>query len=124
MEWEKETEELFGKIVEQMPEGFRPSVTPMIIKAAEQRCLDRNGAYINDADVITGIFDIIPEAFKPIMVEDLKSLDIDVERYIELKEIKDRLKVSWEKLERGFHPGNIHFAMYITDASPIGGTIT
>jgi len=76
MEWEKETEELFGKIVEQMPEGFRPSVTPLIIKAAEQRCLDRNGAYINDADVITGIFDIIPEAFKPIMVEDLKSFTL------------------------------------------------
>jgi len=115
MEWEKETEDLFGRIVEQMPDGFRPSVTPMIIKAAEKRCLDRNGAYINDADMITGIFDIIPEAFKPVMVEDLKSLDIDVERYIELKEIKDRLKVSWQKLERGFHPGNIHFAMYVTD---------
>ncbi|MHA2391571.1 MAG: radical SAM protein [Promethearchaeota archaeon] len=115
MEWEKETELLFGRIVKQMPQGFRPSVEPMIVKAAEKRCLERNGAYINDADVIMGIFDIIPEAFKPIMVEDLTTLDIDVERYIELKEIKDRLKVSWEKLERGFHPGNIHFAMYLTD---------
>ena len=115
MEWEKATEELFSRIVEQMPQGFRPSVEPMIIKAAEKRCIERNGAYINEADVITGIFDIIPEVFKSIMVEDLKLLDIDVERYIELKGIKDRLKVSWQKLERGFHPGNIHFAMYVTD---------
>ena len=115
MEWEEETKGLFNRIVEQMPEGFRPSVEPIIVKAAEKRCLERNGAYINDADVVTGIFDIIPEAFKPIMIEDLKSLNIDVERYIELKELKDRLKVSWEKLERGFHPGNIHFAMYVTD---------
>jgi radical SAM protein with 4Fe4S-binding SPASM domain len=115
MEWEEETKVLFGRIGDQMPQGFRPSVEPLIVEAAEKRCLDRNGAYINDADVIMGIFDIIPEAFKPIMVEDLIKLDIDVERYIELREIKDRLKVSWEKLERGFHPGNIHFAMYLTD---------
>ncbi|MGB5911985.1 MAG: radical SAM protein, partial [Promethearchaeia archaeon] len=115
MEWEKETQALFGKIVEQMPQGFRPSVEPLIVEAAEKRCLERNGAYINDADVIMGIFDIIPEAFKSIMVEDLTTLGIDVERYIELKDIKDRLKVSWQKLERGFHPGNIHFAMYLTD---------
>ncbi len=115
MEWEEKTEELFRRIVEKMPEGFRPSVKPMIIEAAEKRCIERNGAYINDADVITGIFDIIPEAFKSMMVEDLKSLGIDVERYIELKEIKDRLKVSWQRLEKAFHPGNIHFAMYLTD---------
>jgi len=33
VEWEKATEELFSRIVEQMPQGFRPSVEPMIIKA-------------------------------------------------------------------------------------------
>ena len=105
MEWENDTQILFGRIVEQMPQGFRPSVEPLVVEAAEKRCLERNGAYINDADVIMGIFDIIPEAFKSIMVEDLTTLGIDVERYIELKDIKDRLKVSWQKLERGFHPG-------------------
>ncbi|MFX0032607.1 MAG: radical SAM protein [Candidatus Hodarchaeota archaeon] len=115
MEWEVETQILFNRIVEQMPQGFRPSVEPLIVEAAKKRCLERNGGYISDNDVILGIFDIIPEAFKPVMVEDLTKLGIDVERYIELKDIKDRLKVSWQKLERGFHPGNIHFAMYLTD---------
>lgn len=115
MEWESNTQNLFNRIAEQMPQGFRPSVEPLILEASEKRCLERNGSYVNDADVVLGIFDIIPEAFKPIMVEDLTALGIDVERYIELKDIKDRLKVSWEKLERGFHPGNIHFAMYLTD---------
>lgn len=115
MEWPKETKELFEKIKGKIAEGFRASVVPLIKNAAEKRCLDRNGAYINDADLITGIFDIIPEAFKATMVEDLISLKIDVARYIELKEIKDRIKFSWKKLEEAFYPSNLHFAMYLTD---------
>jgi len=115
MEWKSETKDLFKRIMGKVPDGFRPSVEPEIVEAAKKRCLDRNGSYIKDSDVITGIFDIIPEAFKSMMVEDLTSLGIDVDRYLELKDIKDRLKVSWQKLEEAFHPGVIHFAMYITD---------
>jgi radical SAM protein with 4Fe4S-binding SPASM domain len=115
LEWEKDTRNLFEKIKDKIPEGFRDYVVPEIMKAAEKRCLDRNGSYIKESDVIMGIFDIIPEAFKSMMVSDLKELGIDVERYMELKDIKDRLRVSWQKLEKAFHPGVIHFAMYITD---------
>lgn len=115
MEWEKETEKLFEKILEKIPEGFRPSVKPMIIQASEKRCNERNSSYINEADLITGIFDVVPEAFKATTVEDLTSLGVDVERYIEIKELRDRIKVSWENLQKAFHPGNIHFAMYLTD---------
>ncbi|MFX1388378.1 MAG: radical SAM protein [Promethearchaeota archaeon] len=115
MNWEKKTEELFDKIVEKIPEGIRPSVKPMILKAAEKKCNERNGSYINEADLVTGIFDVTPEAFKPTTVEDLISLGIDVERYIELKEIMDRIKISWESIIKAFRPGNVHFAMYLTD---------
>ena len=48
------------KIADKIPEGFRVSVKPMIVEAAEKRCLDRNGSYINEADLITAIFDIFP----------------------------------------------------------------
>ncbi len=115
MEWEKETQELFKRITDNIPEGFRPSVKPLIHEAAEKRCLDRNGSHVNEADLITAIFDITPEAFKAMMTDDLKNLGIDVERYIELKEIRDRYRLSWQKLEDAFHPGNVHFAMYLTD---------
>ncbi|MFO7795583.1 MAG: radical SAM protein [Promethearchaeati archaeon] len=115
MEWDENTKKIFQQIVKQIPGGFRSAVEPQIVKAATQRCLDRNESYINESDVVLGIFDIIPEAFKAMMVEDLTALGIDVQRYIELKEIKDRLKLSWDKLEKAFHPGVIHFAMYITD---------
>ncbi|TFG25657.1 MAG: radical SAM protein [Promethearchaeota archaeon] len=115
MDWEKKTEELFNKIIEKIPEGIRPSVKPMIIKAAENKCNERNGSNINEADLVTGIFDVTPEAFKPTTVEDLTSLGVDVERYIVLKDIMDRIKVSWENIIRAFRPGNVHFAMYLTD---------
>ncbi len=115
MEWNKDTKELFERIVNQIPDGFRPAVQPQIVEAAKKRCLNRNGSYIEDGDLITGIFDIIPEAFKAMMVNDLTSLGIDVTRYMELKELRDRIECSWDTLEEAFHPGNIHFAMYITD---------
>ena len=115
MDWEKQTEELFGNIIEKIPEGFRPSIKPIIINAAENKCNERNGAYINEADLVTGIFIVTPEAFKATMVEDLTSLGVDVERYVELKEIMDRIKVSWDSVIKAFRPGNVHFAMYITD---------
>jgi len=115
MDWEKKIEVLFGNIVNKIPEAIRPSVRPMLIKAAEKKCNERNGSYINKTDLITGIFDVTPEAFKPTMVEDLTSLGVNVERYIELKEIMDRIKVSWESISKAFRPGNVHFAMYLTD---------
>jgi len=115
MDWEKKIEVLFGNIVNKIPEAIRPSVRPMLIKAAEKKCNERNGSYINKTDLITGIFDVTPEAFKPTMVEDLTSLGVNVERYIELKEIMDRIKVSWESIIKAFRPGNVHFAMYLTD---------
>jgi radical SAM protein with 4Fe4S-binding SPASM domain len=115
MDWEPEAKTLFDKISNTMPEGFRPSVIPMIIEAAEKRCITRNSAIINDVDIITGIFDIIPEAFKPIMIDDMTKLGIDVARYIELRDLRDRIRVSWDTVEQGFHPGNVHIAMYLTD---------
>ncbi|MFX0099044.1 MAG: radical SAM protein [Candidatus Hodarchaeota archaeon] len=115
VEWKSESQNLFERIKGKVPEGFRGSVVPLIKEAAEKRCINRNGSYVNDTDIITGIFDIIPEAFKPMMIEDLNSLGIDAERYIEIKDLKDRILLTWDTMEEAFHPGNIHFAMYVTD---------
>ena len=115
VEWQAEIEPFFEKVVSKIPAGFKASVVPMLRKAAEERCADRNSPYISKDDIMVGMFDIVPEAFKPQVIEDLTSVGIDPQRWIDLKEIKDRYKLSWDKMERAFHPGNIHFAMYVTD---------
>ena len=115
MDWEAEVRELYEKIVVQVPDMFRSMVGPMLNDAAEKKCIERNANYVNEADLITALFEITPEPFKAESVENLKILDVDVERYIVLKEIQDEYKASWEKFGKAFHPGNKHVAMYLTD---------
>lgn len=115
MEWEKEVFELYEKLVAQVPEAFRPMVGPMLKETAEKKCLNRNASYVNKADLVTALFDITPEQFKAEAVKNLESAGVDVQRYIELKEIIDEYQVSWQRFGAAFHPGNKHFAMYITD---------
>ena len=115
MDWEPEVFELFNKLIATVPETFRTMVKPMLKETAEKKCLERNAAYVNEADLITALFDITPEPFKAESIANLQALGVDVERYIELKEIKDQYKLSWEKFGKAFHPGNKHIAMYVTD---------
>lgn len=115
MEWENEAQVVFDKLLNNLPANFRPIVEPQTIEAAEKRCIERQYTVVNLADLVTGIFDIVPEGFKSAVVEDLKSFGVDVAKYIEIKEFRDNLKVSWEQLEKGFQPGVVHFAMYLSD---------
>ena len=88
MDWEPEVFELFNKLIATVPETFRAMVKPMLKETAEKKCLERNAAYVNEADLITALFDITPEPFKAESIANLQALGVDVERYIELKEIK------------------------------------
>ncbi|MCK4816544.1 hypothetical protein KA005_12315, partial [bacterium] len=73
MEWEPEVYELFEKIVAQVPEVFRAMVRPMLHETADKKCQERNANYVNEADIITALFDITPEPFKAESVENLKA---------------------------------------------------
>ena len=115
MDWEPEVHELFEKLVALVPETFRAMVKPMLFETAEKKCIERNAGLVNEADLITALFDITPEPFKAESINNLKSLNVDVQRYVELKEIREQYKQSWDKFGKAFHPGNKHFAMYITD---------
>ena len=115
MDWEPEIKELYEKIVGQIPETFRPMVGPMLSEAAEKKCNERNGGSVTEPDLITGLFDITPEAFKAEAISNLQALNVDVQKYVELKDIQDEYKASLDKFGKAFHPGNVHFAMYVTD---------
>ncbi len=114
-EWNQEAEDTFQKLLEKFPENLHSIIKPTTIKAVEKRCIDRQSSIVNLSDFILGTFDVVPEAFKSKIVEELESLGVDMERYINIKKYRDRLNVSWEKFAEGFRPGVIHFAMYLTD---------
>lgn len=114
-EWEPTVRVLFEQTVAGIPEMFRASVQPLLARTAEKKCLERNSGLVNEADLITALLEITPEAFKPSAIDNLRKLGVNVERYVELKNIQDQYKLSWEKFGKAFHPGNVHFSMYVTD---------
>ncbi len=94
---------------------FRNTVKPMLLEASKNRAQMRNSGFISKADLLTALFEITPEAFKPTVVDDLKKIGIDVARYAKLSEIRDTYKRTWEEIGEAFLPGNYHFTMYLTD---------
>ena len=115
MEWEAAVNDLFEKLTAKVPEMFRAMVKPLLRETAEKRALERNSSYVSEADLVTALLDITPGQFKAESIDNLQSVGVDVQRYIDLKNIRDRHKLSWEQFGKAFHPGNIHFAMYVTD---------
>lgn len=115
MDWEPEVWELYNKIIERVPEQFKPVVSPLLQTTAERQCIDRNGGFINEADLVIALFDITPEPFQAESIENLNEFGIDVERYQELKNIRDKYMKTWEKVDKPWYPGNYWFTMYLTD---------
>ena len=115
MEWKKEIEELYGEITNQVPEAFRSAVKPMLREAAEKTARLRNARFVSKDDLLTALFEITPEAFKPTVVNDLKNLGIDSDRYVKLSEIMKAHARSWDDVSAAFIPGVYHFTMYLTD---------
>ena len=115
MDWEPNVNELYDKVIERVPPEFKAVVSPLLKTTAEKQCLMRNGNYVNEADLVTALFEITPEPFQEQSKADLKEFGVDVDRYLELKEIRDRYKKTWEKVDKPWHPGNYWFTMYLTD---------
>lgn len=115
MEWEKEIEEMFGKITEQVPEAFQAAVKPMLREASEKTARLRNARFVSEDDLLSALFEVTPEAFQPTVVEDLKKIGIDTERYVKLSAIRQEFTKTWDELSGAFLPGTYHFTMFLTD---------
>jgi sulfatase maturation enzyme AslB (radical SAM superfamily) len=115
MEWNVEIEQMFGKITDQVPEAFRASVKPMLREAAEKTAQLRNSGFVSEDDLFSALFEITPEAFQPTVVEDLKKLGIDTDRYVKLSEIRKKYARTWDEISGAFLPGVYHFTIYLTD---------
>ncbi len=115
MDWKPEINELYEKVTSQVPEAFRDAVKPMLRQAAEKAAILRNSAYVSEDDLLSSLFDITPEAFKPTVVSDLENLGIATGKYIELSEIRKDYSRTWDEISGAFLPGVYHFTMFLTD---------
>jgi len=115
MEWKKDIEEMYGKITDQVPEAFRTSVKPMLREAAEKTARLRNSGFVSRDDLLSALFDITPEPFKPTVVQDLTKLGIDTDRYVKLSEARKAYARTWDDVGGAWAPGVYHFTMYLTD---------
>lgn len=115
MEWSNEIEELFEEIMAQTPEMFRASIKPMLREASEKTALLRNSGFVDRDDLLSALFEITPEAFQPTVIEDLKKLGIDTDRYMKLSAIRKEFARTWDEIGGAWAPGVYHFTMYLTD---------
>ncbi|MFX0099045.1 MAG: radical SAM/SPASM domain-containing protein [Candidatus Hodarchaeota archaeon] len=115
MEWKDEIEKMFKDITDMTPEAFRASVKPMLREAAEKTARLRNSGWVEKDDLLSALFEITPDAFKPTVVADLKSIGIDTDKYIKLSEERQKFEKTWDEIQGAFLPGVYHFTVYLTD---------
>ena len=92
MEWQPEVKELYDNVVLRMPEMVRPVVAPELLENTEKKCKERRGNEVAEVDLIVALFEITPTAFQPVMINDLKELNVDYDRY--LAKVKSDFKSS------------------------------
>ncbi len=115
MEWSNEMESMFEEIMAQTPEMFRTSIKPMWREAAEKTARLRNSGFISKDDLLSSLFEITPEAFKPTVVQDLTGLGIDTDHYVKISEARKAYARTWDEVGGAWAPGVYHFTMYLTD---------
>ncbi|KKN26200.1 hypothetical protein LCGC14_0877110 [marine sediment metagenome] len=82
MKWQPDVKVLYDKVVVNMPEMVRPVIAPELLQNAEKKCKERRGKLVAEVDLIVALFEITPTAFQPVMIEDLKTLKVDYNRYL------------------------------------------
>lgn len=115
MEWEPGVQDLYEGIVAGVPEMLRSMVRGLLIETARKQSRERTAASVSEGDLVTALFEITPDPFKTQCTDQLRALGVNVERYVELKRIRDQYRVSWQQFGKAFHPTSYHFAMYLTD---------
>ncbi|TXT67427.1 MAG: Radical SAM domain-containing protein [Promethearchaeota archaeon] len=115
MEWKKEIQDLFEELTNQVPEGFRSAVKPLLHDAAEETARLKNSSFVSKDDLISALFKITPDAFQATLVNELKKLGIDSDRYIKLSKIREEFYRSWDEIGQAFLPTVYHMTIYLTD---------
>ena len=71
MEWQPKVKELYEEIVARTPETVRPIVGPVVLQAAEEKCLERNGKEVAEVDLVIALFQVTPPPFQELFTIEL-----------------------------------------------------
>ncbi len=82
MKWKSEIKQLFENVVSNIPEMVRPAVKPTLFEAAEKKCMERNGKEVAEVDLVVALFEVTPPTFQPTMIEDLKKVGVEYDKYL------------------------------------------
>jgi aromatic prenyltransferase len=81
MPWNVIAEELYQRIVAQVPDPYRDLVASSLRRGAEGRAMRSPSKVVTEDDVIVGFFDVTPEPFHQQVVLNLNEHGIDGEKY-------------------------------------------
>jgi hypothetical protein len=82
MKWNAATEELYQRIVDNVPPSKKVFVEAPLRRGAEARASDGGAELVTDSAVILGFFDVTPEAFHSQVIANLEDLGIDYEKFL------------------------------------------
>lgn len=77
MQWSKEAEETFLKILNNLPQFHRSIAEKLVKKSAEELAAEKNKNYVETTDLIQAFFKEVPPAFREMMVRLFEKLNID-----------------------------------------------
>ena len=79
--WEKATEEMFLKILEDIPALIRPIAELRVSKKVDSILRDSNRNLVTEKDMVDAFFAETPPGFIPSMKQSMKQLGLDYTKY-------------------------------------------
>ncbi|MBN2528233.1 MAG: hypothetical protein JXR76_17705 [Deltaproteobacteria bacterium] len=102
MKWDPDARALYKNVIKNIPLPQKLIATPSISWAAEKTAASRSAMRVSLADVLSGIFEVVPQSFQARTVANLTALGVDCKPYLHgsqrLSVIQTDLKQLWKTL--------------------------
>lgn len=82
MEWKKEAQELFNRVISCLPQFHQTIAKTLVKESAETGTREKSKEFVDEEEVIEAFFREVPPAFRSMMERLFKNLGIDYERYL------------------------------------------
>jgi hypothetical protein len=86
IQWNKNTEETFNRIINNLPQFHRNIAKQLVKERAQELASQRGSEFVEDKDLITAFFKEVPPAFKDMMKRLFCQLNIDYSEFVKDEE--------------------------------------